>query len=116
MVATTYEAELASNQPANMFKAIGGIIWIGNTSVAIPSTFTTATTSDFVQLPATDWFKLGLLTKGDGVTFSRDINTDEEEAWGYNEPVRTDITSDVTSAAFTLMEQNRRTLELFDFV
>lgn len=116
MVATTYEAELATNQPSNMFKALGGIIYVADTSVAIPSAFTTATTADLVQLVATDWHKLGLLTKGEGITFSRDVNTETEESWGYNEPTRTDISTDVTSAAFTLQETNRRALELYDFV
>lgn len=116
MVATTFEAELASNQPTQIFKALGGIIYNAAMTVAVPAAFTASATSDLVQLAITDWFKLGLITKGDGVTFSRDMNTDEEEAWGYNEPVRTDITSDVTSAAFTLMESSREALELYDFV
>lgn len=113
---TTFEAELASNQPGGVWKALGGIIYYGGASVAIPTAFTTSATADMVQLVATDYFKLGLITKGDGVTFSRDINTDEEEAWSYNEPVRTDITTDTTSAAFTLMETNRAALEMYDFV
>ncbi len=116
MTTTTYEAELASNQPSNIFKALGGIIWVAKDNISIPAAFTSSATSDLVQLPAASWFKLGLLTKGDGVTFSRDINTEDEEAWGYSEPVRTDITTDTTSAAFTLMEQNRHTLEMYDFV
>jgi len=116
MSTTTFEAELASNQPNNLFKALGGIIYVADTSVAIPTAFTTLATADLLTISATNWKKLGLITKGDGVTFSRDMNTDEEEAWGYNEPVRTDITSDVTSAAFTLMEQNKQTLQMYDFV
>jgi hypothetical protein len=116
MSTTTFEAELASNQPNNVFKALGGLIYTAATSVAIPAAFTNGATADMVTISSTNWKRLGLLTKGDGVTFSRDMNTDEEEAWGYNEPVRTDITSDVTSAAFTLMEQRREALEMFDFV
>lgn len=116
MANTTFEAELASNQPNNIFKALGGIIYVARTNVAIPAAFTALATGELVQLPSADWFKVGLITKGDGVTFSRDMNTDEEEAWGYNEPVRTDITTDVTSGAFTLMETNRQSLEMYDFV
>jgi hypothetical protein len=116
MTTTTFEAELASNQPNNIFKALGGIIYEAATSVAIPASFTSGANADMVTINAANWHRLGLLTKGDGVTFSRDLNTDEEEAWGYNEPVRTDITTDVTSAAFTLMEQNRYALQMYDFV
>lgn len=115
MVDTTFEAELATNLPTNMFKALGGIIFTADTVTAIPSAFTNLAAGNLVQL-STSWSRLGLLTKSDGVTFSRDLNTDDEESWGYNEPTRTDITSDVTSAAFNLQEVNRRTLELYDFV
>jgi hypothetical protein len=113
---TTFEAELAGNKPTNMFKALGGIIYTATTSVAIPAAFTAGGAGDLVQLPAADWKKLGLITKDDGITFSRDVNTEEENSWGYNEPTRTDITTDTTSAAFTLQEVNRQTLELYDFV
>lgn len=116
MVTTTFEAELATNNPANIFKALGGLIYVGALSVAVPAAFTTATTADLVQLPTTDYFKLGLMTKGDGLTFSRDMNQETEESWGYNEPTRTDITQDVESAKVTLQETTRRGLELFDFV
>ena len=116
MSTTTFEAELASNSPSNMFKALGGIIYTAEMATAVPTAFTSGTGGDLVTINPANWFKLGLITKGDGVTFSRDISTDEEEAWGYSEAVRTDITTDTTSAAFPLMEQNRRTLELYDFV
>lgn len=116
MVATTYEAELAGNQPSQMFKALGGIIWVADTVTSIPSAFTTGANADLLQLDPGSWFKLGLITKGEGVTFSREVNTEVEESWGYNEPTRTDITSDITSAAFTLQETTRQTLELYDFV
>jgi hypothetical protein len=112
---TTYEAELASNNPNNVFKALGGIIYQAPIATAIPAAFTTGATSDLAIIPAA-WKKLGLLTKGDGVTFPRDIGTEEEEAWGYREPIRTDITQDVSSANFTLMEQQRYVLEMYDFV
>jgi hypothetical protein len=82
MSTTTFEAELASNQPNNVFKALGGLIYTAATSVAIPAAFTNGATSDMVTISSTNWKRLGLLTKGDGVTFSRDMNTDEEEAWG----------------------------------
>jgi hypothetical protein len=116
VVTTTYEAELASNQPTNMFKALGGLIYTAAMTVAIPAAFTTATTADLVQLPAADWTRLGLLTKSDGLKFARAMKNDTEESWGYEEATREDITSDVTSAQFTLQEQNRATLEMYDFV
>jgi hypothetical protein len=116
VVTTTYEAELGLNAPTNIFKALGGIIFRAPMTVAIPAAFTSAATADLVQLDPTLWQRLGLLTKKDGLTFSRDQNTDTEDSWGYNEPTRTDITQDIESAAFTLQETNRYALELYDFV
>jgi hypothetical protein len=115
-VTTTFEAELAQNQPANQFKAVGGFICAAASTVAIPAAFTSGTTADLLQLDLALWKRLGLITKGDGVTFSRDFNTETEESWGYPEPTRTDITTDTMSAAFTLMETSRATLEMYDFV
>jgi hypothetical protein len=34
---TTYEAELLLNNPNNMFKGLGGIIFVADTTTAIPS-------------------------------------------------------------------------------
>ena len=116
MATTTYEAELAGNQPTNMFKALGGIIFTSVMTTAIPAAFTETTSASLTQLDTTLWTRLGLVTKGEGITFSRDINTEDEESWGYSEPTRTDISADVTSAAFTLQETKKATLEMFDFV
>ncbi len=115
-VTTTIEAEGANNRPNLMFKALGGIIAVADMDVAIPAAFTSGTSSALIQLPQADWTRLGLVAKGDGVTFSRDIATEDTESWGYNEPTRTDITSDITSAAFALQETSRAVLEMYDFV
>lgn len=116
MAVTTYEAELGGNAPTNMFKALGGIIYTAPIATAIPATFTETASASLTQLDPLVWTRLGLLTKGEGVTFSRDVSTDDEESWGYAEPTRTDISSDITSAAFTLQETKKATLELYDFV
>lgn len=116
MAVTTYEAELANNQSGQMFKALGGIIYTASMATAIPAAFTETSSSSLTQLDPNNWTRLGLITKGDGVTFSRDVSTEDEESWGYSEPTRTDITTDTTSAAFTLQETKRATLEMYDFV
>lgn len=116
MAATTFEAEQASNSPGLIWKALGGIIYYAPTTQAIPSAFTINATADLDGAAFTGYKKLGLITKGEGITFSRDFSTVTEESWGYNEPTRTDVTSDVVSAQFTLMETKRSVLELFDFV
>lgn len=115
VVTTTYEAELALDNSNNMFKALGGMIFAAALTVAIPPAFTSAATADLIQLDPTMWQRLGFITKRDGITFARNINTDTEESWGVNEPTRTDITGDITSAAFTLQETTRYALEMYDF-
>lgn len=115
-VTTTFEALKATNNPNLMFKALGGIIFSAKMSVAVPTAFTNASTADLIQLNPTDWSALGLIPKGDGITFSRDISSDDTESWGYSQPTRTDITGDATSAKFTLQQTSRAALELYDFV
>jgi hypothetical protein len=113
---TTFETELAKNQPNNIFKALGGLIYVASTSVAIPAAFTSGSSADLLQLPATDWHLLGLLTQKDGIAFSRSMKQDDETSWGYDEPTRSDISQDITSAMFVMQEVNRHTAELYDFI
>jgi hypothetical protein len=113
---TTYEAELGLNNPNNMFKGLGGIIFVADTTTAIPSAFTQNSTSDLVQLDTTLWHRVGLVTKKDGVQFSRNTKNDDENSWGYVESTRTDITDDTVSAQFTMQEINRWTQEIYDMV
>jgi hypothetical protein len=104
MPTTTYEAEVSAyNTPANIFKALGGLIYVADPSVAIPAAF---------QLNPAQWFRLGLLTQKDGVTFARSMKQDDETSWGYEEPTR----SDIASAAFTLQEVNKQVMQLYHFV
>lgn len=116
MAVTTYEAELTGNQSTQMFKALGGIIYSAPMAIAIPAAFTETSSASLTQLDPNNWTRLGLITKGEGITFSREMSTEDEESWGYSEPTRTDITTDTTSAAFTLQETKRAVLEMYDFV
>ena len=116
MTTTTYEAELAKNQPNNIFKALGGLIYVASTSVAIPAAFTTGASADLLQLDPANWFLLGLLTQKDGIAFARSMKQDDETSWGYDEPTRSDISQDITTAAFVMQEVNRHTAELYDFI
>lgn len=117
MTITTFETETTTyNQPNNLFKALGGIIYKSALTTAIPAAFTQNSTSDLIQLDPAAWFRLGLLTQKDGVTFARSLKQDDEPSWGYDEPSRSDISQDVTSAAFTMQEVNRYALELYHAV
>ena len=117
MTTTTYEAEISAyNNSSNVFKALGGIIYMADSTTAIPSAFTSGASADLLQLDPALWFRLGLLTQKDGVTFARALKQDDEMSWGYEEPTRSDISQDTTTGAFVLQEVNRRAMELYHFV
>ena len=115
-VTTTIEALQGANRPGLMFKGLGGVIFTADMAVDIPAAFTDGATANLIQLAPTDWTQLGLITKGEGVTFPREIATEDTESWGYNEPPRTDVVTDITSATFTLQQTSRAVLEMYDFV
>jgi hypothetical protein len=114
---TTYEAEASTyNQPTNIFKALGGIVYKSALTTPIPAAFTQNSTADLVQLDTTLWQRLGLLTQKDGISFDRAMKQDDELSWGYDEPTRSDISSDVTSAVFVMQEVNRYSMEIYHSV
>lgn len=56
---------------------------------------------------------LGMITKDDGVTWSRSTENSDDNAYGFTQPVRRDITSDVSGLTITALESKRLILELF---
>ena len=56
---------------------------------------------------------VGLTTKDDGATWSRNQEVSETTSYGYSSPTRRDITSDVSGLAFTMQETKRQVLELY---
>src|SRR5690625_1645564 len=59
---------------------------------------------------------VGLITKDQGVSWSRDVETSDVESLGRAEPTRRDVTSDVTGLGFTMQEMKALTLELYEGV
>ena len=55
---------------------------------------------------------VGLTTKSDGATWTRDQEVSDVTSHGYAEPTRRDILSDMTGLQFTAQEAKRTTLEL----
>lgn len=70
------------------------------------------TSIDGLVIPA-GYLPVGMVTKDDGATWSRDQESADVESFGYAEPVRRDITKDVSGLAFTMQESKRLTMELF---
>jgi hypothetical protein len=63
-------------------------------------------------LPA-GYESVGLTTKDDGATWTRDQESSDTMSHGYGSPTRRDITSDVTGLQFTMQESKRLSLELY---
>lgn len=61
----------------------------------------------------TGYLPVGMTTKSDGATWSRDQETSDVESYGYSEPTRSDIIKDVTGLAFTMQESKKLTMEVY---
>lgn len=70
------------------------------------------TTAGGLTIPA-GYSPVGMVTKDDGASWSRDQESSDVTSYGYAEPVRRDILSDVTGLSFTMQESKKLTMELF---
>lgn len=59
---------------------------------------------------------VGLLTKEQGLSWTRDITSSDTNSLGYSEPTRRDVTGDVTGLQFTAQESKLQVFELYDGV
>ena len=107
----TFE-ELRDAKGSLIRKALGGFIVVAPMDVEVPDKFVTAD-GGLVDLKTLGYERLGWLTKGDGINFSRDVEQQETESFGALEPTRIDFTKDVTSAAFRCQETNKQVLEMY---
>jgi hypothetical protein len=56
---------------------------------------------------------VGVTTKSDGASWSRDQEVAETESHGYATPTRRDITKDQRGLSFTMQESKRQSMELY---
>lgn len=104
------ELEIARHQRELIVKPLEAHIFGGPMSTALISAITSGTDALLTELPA-GWHDVGLINKEDAVTWSREMERATITAIGYRDPVRTDITSDVTGLAFQALETNRYSIE-----
>lgn len=57
---------------------------------------------------------VGLLTKEQGLNWTREIATSDTTSLGYSEPTRRDVTSDITGLQFTAQESKLSVFELYE--
>ncbi|CED90621.1 hypothetical protein [Actinomyces succiniciruminis] len=105
----TFDTLKSSSDNRNLVrKTKGALMFLAPTSAALPEKLMETPTS-LVQLP-TEWWPVGLVTP-DGYTFAADTSTEDVEALGYIEPVRSDITQVAKSIQVTVYETLKKNLQ-----
>ncbi|UDL14859.1 major tail protein [Arthrobacter phage Sarge] len=104
--------EAKGHTPSNIRKILEMAIFVKpveDDDTAITQVYVTATG---LTIP-TGYLPVGMVTKDDGATWTRDQESSDVTSYGYAEPVRRDIVSDVTGLSFTMQESKKTTMELF---
>lgn len=114
---TTFD-DLVTNNTANVLKALrGGVLW-APIATAIPTSLTIDDPDNPgtpVLQTLTGFSSLGCFSD-DGAKFSRDVSDSTITPWGFLDPARRDIVSDVTTVDITGLETNKQMLALFNGV
>lgn len=83
------------------------VAFLGPMSVDLPESLFMAGTTELIDLKATGYLPVGMVTP-DGYTFGREVNKEDVNALGYASPVRSDVTSVPRSVSFTALENFKR--------
>ena len=93
-------------------KVQAAAIFLAAPGTEVPTKFTTGASPVLDALPVA-YNPVGLVTKDDAYTWSRAVDMAETTSHGYVDPTRRDITSNVSSLAFTAQETSRPVLESY---
>ena len=106
---TTIEAlKKRHNRTTNVRKGLNALAFLAPMTATVPPAITDAGGA-LKEIP-TEFMPLGLITT-DGITNSADANTEDVEALGYAEAVRTDLTKAPKTVKFTVLEPIRKTIQ-----
>lgn len=111
MVAKTFQ-EQNGHTPENIRKILEMAIFVKPKEEADTEITKIWTVTDGLIVPP-GYIPVGVTTKDDGASWSRDQETSDTTSHGYSEPTRSDIVGDRTGLAFTMQESKRTTMELF---
>lgn len=100
-----------SGNVKNIRKALAGAVFVKRWAEGDAPITQVYTTAGGLIIP-TGYTDVGVLSKSSAAKFARDTNTSDVESWGYAQPTRRDITSDVTTVQFTMQESKRQVFEL----
>lgn len=104
--------EAKGHNPSNIRKILELAIFIKPVEDADTAITQVYKTTGGLTIPA-GYLPVGVVTKDDGATWTRDQESSDVTSYGYAEPTRRDIVSDVTGLAFTMQESKRQAMELF---
>lgn len=106
--------ELQQHYQSLIRKGLQGSLFVAPYSV--DDEITALWDEDGLIPPPTGYVDVGLITKDQGLSWSRDVTTEDVESLGYAEPTRRDTVSDVTGLQCTMQETKAKTLELYEGV
>jgi hypothetical protein len=104
--------DIDSKQAELIRKVQAAAVFVGPLTAEVPTSFTSGAAADLTALPE-DYRPLGLVTKDDAYTWNRETDMAETTSHGRVDPTRRDITSNVSSLAFSAQETNLTNLELY---
>lgn len=93
-----------------LLKPLDAAIFLADHYTAAPTAYTNA--SSALQALPEDFAPVGLISKKDGVTFGRKVDSERTESYGEAEPTRIDMVSVEHSLEFTPQQVSKTTLEL----
>lgn len=105
-------SDLQSLVDANIRKGLQGSVFVAPMSVTAEIT-ALKDASGLLALPA-GYTDVGRLTKDQGATWTREVESGDVTSLGAASPTRRDITADVTGLQFTMQESKRQVFELHE--
>lgn len=93
-------------------KVQAAAVFLGTPAATVPTTFTGTEQSTLTALPV-EYTPVGLVTKDDAYAWSRSVDMAETTSHGVVTPTRRDITSNVSSLAFTAQETSKAVLQAY---
>lgn len=106
-------SELQDHMQAAIRKGLEGSVFVKRFDAEDDEITALTDATGLLAIPA-GYEDVGIITKEQGVTWTRDITTSDVTGLGYAEPVRRDITGDTSGMQFTMRESKRTVFELHD--
>ena len=93
-------------------KMTAASMFVAPFSATLPTTLTTGASADLTALPA-GYVDVGLVTKDDGYTLGREVETSETTSHGYVDPTRRDILKVTNTVGFSCQETSKQVLDMY---